>query len=68
MPWGWRRLMISSHEYKTKSMKVVAEKLRRGDEVDAAMDRVAFKLAARAMMVELNNDRKPVTEAKVGGV
>ncbi len=60
--------MISSHEYKTKSMKVVAEKLRRGDEVDAAMDRVAFKLAARAMMVELNNDRKPVTEAKVGGV
>jgi hypothetical protein len=50
--------MISSFEMKTDTLKVVAEKLRRGDTVAAALDKVAFKLAAKAMMVELKLNRR----------
>jgi hypothetical protein len=49
--------MISNIEMRRDTLKLVAEKLQRIDLVEAAMDIVAFKLAARAMMVELELDR-----------
>jgi hypothetical protein len=51
--------MISNIEMRRDTLKLVAEKLQRIDQVEAAMDIVAFKLAARAMMVELELDRGP---------
>jgi hypothetical protein len=49
--------MISSFEMRSDTLKVVAEKLLRTDAMATAIDTVAFKLAARAMMVELEIDR-----------
>ncbi len=46
--------MISSYEMKSKTMKVIAEKLIRGDAIEEARDTVAFKQGVIQMTLELD--------------
>lgn len=48
--------MISTYEMKSNTWKVVAEKLRRTDEINEALDRVMWREAVNLLSRELEGE------------